>query len=562
MFYILCNTFIGTENLLICNPICFTRKIKNGEFLLENLDASSSTSNTTMITTSKITISLHANTVIYQGETYYLNNSMSVIDVNFFTQMVHWVENDNSVKIVNAKEYISTEGSDKIFIFETIQPNVKTTQKYVTLEKKIVEGIIGVIALGAALDVLSSKFFKGQIDERLINSFQNKFLPKLENIKLLETRENSPIIKNWVEDNDGYLYDFMGNYYDKKVKDLIDDFNQLKQKGKELTDQDIENFETEIDNLKNSQEFEELKEELPNKQLITPILTNFKENMDEKFQIRDRITRSRLTYNQFMEEESDKGNLEILTALANVETEYDEYTLVQRTLEVLETRKGREYEDTKQNYMEFFEQSKKYKEPFKIPDLTELFEEGKSDADLLKVILSNINEEYNIEDVQELITKLYEDGLLRKQDFDIIKDTVSSGADKVSIYNVITTFVNNSLKVLNTFIEEKNLYLGIVRIEYPQYYETFETLLESEKSQLQNIEDQLAKEVSTSTEDQVIVNQSTRGDTLTEAQEQELYTDIEGKLKEGKEVEEEEGESFWDMFQQVLEKYLDAFEGV
>lgn len=539
MFYILCNTFIGTENLLICNPICFTRKIKNGEFLLENLDASSSTSNTTMITTLKITISLHANTIIYQGETYYLNSSMSVIDVNFFTQMVHWVENDNSVKIVNAKEYISTEGSDKIFIFETIQPNVKTTQKYVTLEKKIVEGIIGVIALGAALDLLSSKFFKGQIDERLINLFQNRILPKLEKMKLLET-EKSAIIQIWVEDNDGYLYHFMGDYYDTKVKDLIDDFNQLKQKGKELTDQDILNFEKDIDDLKNSQEFNKLKTELPNEQSISHALTKFKEKMDEKFQTRDRFTRSRLSDNEFMEEELDEGNLEILTALANIQTEYDEYALVQRMLEVLGTQKGRKYENTKQNYMEFFEKSKKYNEPFEIPDLRELFAQGISDAELLKNILSNINEEYNIEDVQELITKLHEDGLLTKEDLNKIRNTLSEGANLDSIYNVITTFVNNNLEVLNTFIEEENLYFGIVKIEYPQYYENFKTLL-----QLQNIAETQGKDP---TMEQIEINRSTI-EHLTQEQKLEIDTVIE----EGEEeVEEEEGESLWDMLKQFI----------
>jgi hypothetical protein len=59
-----------------------------------------------------------------------------------------------------------------------------------------------------------------------------------------------------------------------------------------------------------------------------------------------------------------------------------------------------------------------------------------------------------------------------------------------------------------------------------------------------------------STKEQIKVNQSTRGDIFTEEDKKELYNFF---VKEGKEVEEE-GESFWDMFQQVLEKYLAAFE--
>jgi len=54
------------------------------------------------------------------------------------------------------------------------------------------------------------------------------------------------------------------------------------------------------------------------------------------------------------------------------------------------------------------------------------------------------------------------------------------------------------------------------------------------KMQEQNIEDQLAKEVEASTKDQVIDNQSTRGDTFTEAQKQEIYNvgeQLEGEVK-------------------------------
>ena len=178
MFFILCNTNSNEKTLILCNPICFTKKIKNGEFILKNLNASSSTSNKTMITTSEIIMFVHVNTITYHGKTYYLNNSMSVIDVDFFTQMVHWVENDNSVKITNAKEYISTEGGQKIFTFETIQQNVKsTTKRYLVLGGIIAGGLLSIIGLS-------------YLGARFVKNFKNKQLEKVKGITE-EIRESS-----------------------------------------------------------------------------------------------------------------------------------------------------------------------------------------------------------------------------------------------------------------------------------------------------------------------------------------------------------------------------------
>jgi chromosome segregation ATPase len=80
--------------------------------------------------------------------------------------------------------------------------------------------------------------------------------------------------------------------------------------------------------------------------------------------------------------------------------------------------------------------------------------------------------------------------------------------------------------------------------------------LEQLKTQEQNIEDQLAKEVSTSTMDQVKVNQSTRGDTLTEAQEQEIDTVI----KEGEEKAEEEGTTLLANIKSFVMQFMEEFE--
>ena len=194
MFFILCNTNSNEKTFIMCNPICFTKKNKNGEFILKNLNASSSTSNKTMITTSEIIMFVHVNTITYHGKTYYLNNSMSVIDVDFFTQMVHWVENDNSVKITNAREYISTEGGEKIFTFETIQQNVKsTTKRYLVLGGIIAGGLLSIIGL-SYLGARFVKNFKNKEETELIrDSFDSLFDDVKENVtneKILKIEEN------------------------------------------------------------------------------------------------------------------------------------------------------------------------------------------------------------------------------------------------------------------------------------------------------------------------------------------------------------------------------------
>lgn len=109
---------------MIFTPFCLSEATSSYEYELVNLMDSSTVSNKTQITTDipAMSFSSDKKSINYQGEIFIFNCPMSVNDDDFFTQVIHWLEQDTSTNIVNGKEYISSENGKKIHLFEVERP--------------------------------------------------------------------------------------------------------------------------------------------------------------------------------------------------------------------------------------------------------------------------------------------------------------------------------------------------------------------------------------------------------------------------------------------------------
>ena len=117
----------SANNVEKYEPICFARENLKNEFILSNFNASSSTSNDTGITTNETVFIFGKDKkcFLYMGTTYILNCEMSVIDVNFATQVLQWYNNDPTIRVVGGKEYISSDSSEVIYLFKISKVNAK-----------------------------------------------------------------------------------------------------------------------------------------------------------------------------------------------------------------------------------------------------------------------------------------------------------------------------------------------------------------------------------------------------------------------------------------------------
>lgn len=117
----------STDNIKRYEPICLAKETKKNEFRLFNLNASSLTSNETNITTNENVYIFDADkkSFKYQGNTYILNCEMSSIDVNYATQVMQWYNNDTTIRVIDGKEYISSDSSHVIRFFKISRPNAR-----------------------------------------------------------------------------------------------------------------------------------------------------------------------------------------------------------------------------------------------------------------------------------------------------------------------------------------------------------------------------------------------------------------------------------------------------
>ena len=150
MIDILCASLAeNLESEMRYEPICFSIKKSKYEHELVNLNDSSTVSNTTKITTATPTIFYTSDrkSLNFQGKIFIFNCPMPEKEFDYFTQMVHWTENDTTTTIVNGEEYVSSENGVKIYVFEVTRPgNNKTskTKKYVAISF----GVIAAFFLG------------------------------------------------------------------------------------------------------------------------------------------------------------------------------------------------------------------------------------------------------------------------------------------------------------------------------------------------------------------------------------------------------------------------------
>ena len=154
MIYILCAS--NAENLkseMKYEPICFSIEKSEYEHELVNLNDSSTVSNTTKITTATPTIFYTSDrkSLNFQGKIFIFNCPMPKKEIDYFTQMVHWTENDTTITIVNGEEYISSEGGEKIYVFQVIRPQnnkkIKNQEDAERFNKQflVIAGAIGAI---------------------------------------------------------------------------------------------------------------------------------------------------------------------------------------------------------------------------------------------------------------------------------------------------------------------------------------------------------------------------------------------------------------------------------
>ena len=96
------------ESEMRYEPIVVSMKKSQYEHELVNLNDSSTVSNTTEITTTLPTIFYTSDkeSLNFQGKIFIFNCPMPKDKVDFFTQMLHWTENDTTTTIVSGKEYI------------------------------------------------------------------------------------------------------------------------------------------------------------------------------------------------------------------------------------------------------------------------------------------------------------------------------------------------------------------------------------------------------------------------------------------------------------------------
>lgn len=124
MLHLFCASPLKIESEMIFTPFCLSEATSSYEYELVNLMDSSTVSNKTQITTDipAMSFSSDKKSINYQGEIFIFNCPMSVNDADFFTQVIHWLEQDTSTNIVNGKEYISSENGKKIHLFEVERP--------------------------------------------------------------------------------------------------------------------------------------------------------------------------------------------------------------------------------------------------------------------------------------------------------------------------------------------------------------------------------------------------------------------------------------------------------
>ena len=150
MIDILCASLAeNLESEMRYEPICFSIKKSKYEHELVNLNDSSTVSNTTKITTATPTIFYTSDrkSLNFQGKIFIFNCPMPKKEFDYFTQMVHWTENDTTTTIVNGKEYVSSENGVKIYVFEVTRPGNNKTLK--TKERVAISfGVIAAFYLG------------------------------------------------------------------------------------------------------------------------------------------------------------------------------------------------------------------------------------------------------------------------------------------------------------------------------------------------------------------------------------------------------------------------------
>ena len=119
------------ESEMRYEPIVVSMKKSQYEHELVNLNDSSTVSNKTEITTTLPTIFYTSDkeSLNFQGKIFIFNCPMPKDKVDFFTQMLHWTENDTTTTIVSGKEYIFSEGEQKIYVFEVNRPRKKKNPK-------------------------------------------------------------------------------------------------------------------------------------------------------------------------------------------------------------------------------------------------------------------------------------------------------------------------------------------------------------------------------------------------------------------------------------------------
>ena len=120
MFHLFCASPLNIESEMIFTPFCIAEATSSHEYQLVNLMDDSTVSNETQITTVLPAMSFHSEkkSIDYEGNMYIFSCPMTAKDYDFYTQVIHWLEQETSTTIVNGKEYISSENGKKIHVFE------------------------------------------------------------------------------------------------------------------------------------------------------------------------------------------------------------------------------------------------------------------------------------------------------------------------------------------------------------------------------------------------------------------------------------------------------------
>ena len=120
MFHLFCASPLNIESEMIFTPFCIAEATSSHEYQLVNLMDDSTVSNETQITTVLPAMTFHSEkkSIDYEGNMYIFSCPMTAKDYDFYTQVIHWLEQETSTTIVNGKEYISSENGKKIHVFE------------------------------------------------------------------------------------------------------------------------------------------------------------------------------------------------------------------------------------------------------------------------------------------------------------------------------------------------------------------------------------------------------------------------------------------------------------